>query len=92
MYSFNILRNLYRVNVSRCYFYCTKKSSENFIPVYKFPYIRVAGVVNRLKFYQTTLTAISVPTAFILGACNLISGESFLITAAYGEIITYRSI
>lgn len=86
MYFFNILRNLSRINIPRCALYCTKKSGEHFIPVYKFPYIRIAGVINRLKRYQTNFTAISIPTAFILSACNLISAESVLITAIYGEI------
>lgn len=58
---------------------------KDFIPVYKFPYIRPFSIINRLKVYQTALTAVSVPAAICLNQLNQISSDAVEFTAALGK-------
>ncbi|CAH1109832.1 unnamed protein product [Psylliodes chrysocephalus] len=52
--------------------------------VYKFPYIRPFSVLNRLKFYQTVLTGIAVPTSCMLNQLNFISTGAFQVICSLG--------
>lgn len=58
----------------------------NFIPIYKFPYIIPFSIINRLKLYQTALTAVSLPVAICLNQLNHISSSAVQFTAALGKI------
>jgi hypothetical protein len=41
--------------------------------LYRFPYIRVGGFVNKLKKYFTVMTAAGVPTSAVLKFMDVIS-------------------
>lgn len=61
-------------------FLSTTKQND-YKPVYKFPYIRGIGLINRLKLYHTVLTTAAIPTTTILNQLNIISYDQILITA-----------
>ncbi|XP_023014327.1 transmembrane protein 186 [Leptinotarsa decemlineata] len=56
----------------------------NYTPVYKFPYIRPLAVVNRLKLYQTILTATSVPAVAIMTQMNYVDVDALKATCFLG--------
>ncbi|KAJ8929803.1 hypothetical protein NQ314_017400 [Rhamnusium bicolor] len=58
--------------------------TENFVPVYKFPYIRQFSLINRLKIYQTVLTVTSVPATVILNYLDYASSDLAEFAAALG--------
>ncbi|XP_018563872.1 transmembrane protein 186 [Anoplophora glabripennis] len=61
-----------------------EKIQGNFIPVYKFPYILPFSMINRLKVYQTALTAISIPVTVCLNQLDQISSGAVQFTVALG--------
>lgn len=64
--------------------YCTKTALKEYVPVYKFPYVRACGIINQLKFYQTTLTTTAIPSSLILNNYGFINNEVVLLTCAIG--------
>lgn len=98
----NLFRNICRtrtlchgvkLNVGQSY-YCTNvsNSKSSFIPIYKFPYIRAAGLVNRLKVYQSGLTLVSIPGSIMLCNLGLISADSVITTFVLGKTFCSRQI
>lgn len=67
-------------------------SDRKFIPIYKFPYIRVFSVVNRLKLYQTVLTVVTVPVAITLSQVDIISKDMVFATMLLGRYSKHRSL
>lgn len=64
-----------------------KTDVNNFIPIYKFPYIRIFSVINKLKLYQTVITAAAVPSAILLTATNVVAPDAVLVTCGIGKHI-----
>ncbi|XP_042235747.1 transmembrane protein 186-like [Homarus americanus] len=75
----------------------TQQNGNNFEIIYKFPYIRLAHALCRLKIYQTGLTGLAVPGAgyfVFLGSLDpgsfvavvVINGLAFLMLYVMGEI------
>uniref|UniRef100_A0A6P7G718 Transmembrane protein 186 n=1 Tax=Diabrotica virgifera virgifera TaxID=50390 RepID=A0A6P7G718_DIAVI len=62
----------------------TQSSKSNFNTVYRLPFIKYFSVINRVKFYQTVLTGITIPTSFALNLMNLISTETFQVISIIG--------
>lgn len=58
---------------------------EDFITVYKFPYIISASLVNRLKFYHSVLTVTSVPTSVLLSKMSFMDMETVQLLATTGS-------
>lgn len=79
-----ILRNVnsFNINIRR-----TKTENNEYIPIYKFPYIRMFSLVNRLKFFQTALTGVAVPTSIVCHQFNVVDFDGVLFTAALGWFI-----
>ncbi|CAH1986415.1 unnamed protein product [Acanthoscelides obtectus] len=57
---------------------------KDFVPVYKFPYVRPLAVVNKLALYQTVLTATSIPVALLLKYTGIIGAPEVQLIAALG--------
>ncbi|CAG9832961.1 unnamed protein product [Diabrotica balteata] len=61
-----------------------KTSKSNFNTIYKFPLIKYFSVINRVKFYQTVLTGITLPSSFALNLLNFISTETLQVISIIG--------
>lgn len=65
-------------------------SSVNSYPdyklVYKYPLVRLASLVNRLKFYQTFVTLAGIPPVFILAATEVITIDAALLYVYSGNL------
>jgi hypothetical protein len=57
---------------------------SDFRTVYKFPYVRGVGLINRLKLYQTALTSVTVPGVTVLNQLGVTSSDSVLFTGIIG--------
>lgn len=61
-------------------------SPNEFVPVYKFPYIRAAGLLNRLKFYQAAATAVSVPASVVLYNAGFVNVDTLTAVWTIGKL------
>lgn len=59
-------------------------SAEDYVTVYKFPYIIPLSMVNRMKYYQTVLTATSLPFSLVLYKLNILDAEILKLVASIG--------
>lgn len=75
--------NYMRVN------YSTNNEVENFITIYKFPYIRPMSMINRMKFYQTALTGVFIPLYGLLYTVNIVGDEMVQLIATFGRSIDF---
>lgn len=48
--------------------------------MYRFPYIRGVGIINRLKVYQTALSGFAIPITAVLHEANVINSDIVLAT------------
>lgn len=62
-----------------------KQIKNEYITIYKFPYIRQLSLINRLKYYQTIATTISTPGAMILSNLDYIRFGDFEVVAYTGK-------
>lgn len=53
---------------------------EKYTPIYKFPYIRGVSIINRLKFYQSVVSVLSIPSSLVLCTLNLVNSDVALTT------------
>lgn len=60
------------------------KATRGLKPIYKFPHINALGLINRLKFYQTVVTAAIIPSTAILTHLNLCSTDDLLFATVAG--------
>lgn len=63
--------------------------NTNFVPIYKFPYIRVCSIINRLKLYQTFLTITTIPGTKILSDMNIIENDIAIPSLVFGKYPVY---
>nr|CAI5818135.1 unnamed protein product [Callosobruchus analis]CAI5820076.1 unnamed protein product [Callosobruchus analis] len=61
-----------------------ERENRNFIPVYKFPYIRPLALVNRLSLYQIAATITSLPVAVLLNYNQIIGPGEVQLIAGLG--------
>lgn len=59
---------------------------SDYIPIYKFQYIHIAAIINRLKLYQTALTAVTIPGSIVLSNFDMISFNNVINCAAVGKV------
>lgn len=67
----------------------TELKNSEFKIIYRFPYIRAARLVTRLKLYQTGLTVIAIPPACYAYLMNIIDLNACIVTAS---IATFASM
>lgn len=73
-----------------------KALEENFKPIYRFPKIKIAAAVNKLKNYQAIITTLGVPITYF--ACPEVivefgyTGGSLMIALCIASFITKGSI
>ncbi|KAK5640698.1 hypothetical protein RI129_009245 [Pyrocoelia pectoralis] len=53
---------------------------EKYTPIYKFSYIRGVSMINRLKFYHSAVSVVTVPSSLVLYALNLVNSDIVLTT------------
>lgn len=72
--------------------YSNSSSTENsgFIPVYKFPAVRVLSTINRLKLYQSGLTAVAIPTSIALNQLGILAQDGLHFTIGLGNDFKYN--
>lgn len=63
-----------------------KTSKDEYVPIYKFPHIKIFAIANRLKLYQTIFTGIAIPGSFVLKYMEVLQTEGVLFTAYTGTI------
>lgn len=51
------------------------QNTQEFTTIYKFPYIRAIGIVNRLKIFQGAATAVAIPASLMLSNLGIIDSE-----------------
>jgi hypothetical protein len=59
---------------------------SDFRTVYKFPYVRGVGLINRLKLYQTALTSVTVPGVTVLNQLGVTSSDSYFSNRLVGIV------
>jgi hypothetical protein len=62
----------------------TSMASEDYQVLYRFPHIRVGGIVNKLKKHFTVVTAAGVPTSVLLKLMDVISIDTMKVFIALG--------
>lgn len=73
-------------NVCKVGFYnFSRNVSGEYVTIYKFPYIRVASLVNRLKIYQTAATVVSIPGSVVLYQNGLLNIDAVLTCWIFGK-------
>lgn len=70
------------------YNYSTINSAEDFVTIYKLPYIVPLSMINRLKYYHTVLTATALPISTLLYELNVTDVEILQIVASIGMLAT----
>jgi hypothetical protein len=66
----------------------TSVTRKDYRVLYRFPYIRVGGIVNRLKKHFTTVAILGVPTSLLLKLMDIISTDTVSVFIALGMIFT----
>jgi hypothetical protein len=61
-------------------------TSKDYHVLYRFPYIRVGGIVNKLKKHFTIVTAAGVPASAFLKLMDVISIDKMTVFIALGMI------
>jgi hypothetical protein len=64
----------------------TNVTSKDYCILYRFPYIRVGGVVNKLKKHFTVVTVAGVPASALLQFMGAISTDTMTVFIAVGMI------
>ncbi|KAF2900931.1 hypothetical protein ILUMI_05254 [Ignelater luminosus] len=64
---------------------------SNFTPIYKFEYVRVLSIVNRLKFYNTIFTGVLIPSSLILSELEVIH-QDFIVNSTVMGLTTCASL
>lgn len=59
--------------------------TSSFTPVFKFPHIRLASLINRCKFLQTISTATVVPGAVMLSVLDVIEPQTGVTAVLTGK-------
>lgn len=70
------------VNVSS---YSTINSIEDYDTIYKLPYILPLSLINRSKYYQSVLTATSLPLSSLLNQIGVLDIEIVKLVALVGK-------
>lgn len=60
-------------------------TSNNFTPIYRFEYVRVLSIVNRLKFYNTIFTGLLIPGSLILSELEVIHPDNIINSTIIGK-------
>lgn len=60
--------------------------SDYFVPIYNFPHVKIAGLLNRLKVYQTVATVVSVPGGIILNNAGFLNFDIIATAWIVGKI------
>jgi hypothetical protein len=64
----------------------TSMTSKDYRVLYRCPYIRVGGIVNKLKKYFTVVTAAGVPTSALLKLMDVVSVDTMTTFVALGML------
>lgn len=64
----------------------TSMTSKDYRVLYRFPYIRVGGIVNKLKKHLTVVTAAGVPTSALLKLMDFISIDTMTAFITLGGV------
>jgi hypothetical protein len=64
----------------------TSMTSKDYQVLYRFPYIRIGGIVNKLKKHFTVVTAAGIPTSVLLKLMDVISTDTMTVFIALGMI------
>ncbi|KDR12186.1 hypothetical protein L798_14005 [Zootermopsis nevadensis] len=64
----------------------TSETSKDYYILYRFPYVRVGGVVNKLKKHITAVTVAGVPASVLLQLMNVISTETMIVFITVGGV------
>jgi hypothetical protein len=64
----------------------TSVTSKDYDILYRFPYVRVGGIVNKLKKHFTVMTVAGVPTSALLLLMDVISTDIMTAFIALGMI------
>lgn len=59
-------------------------NSKDYVSIYGLPFIRHVSILNRLKFYQTLLTSLSIPAMAILSQQNILLVHTFITGSIVG--------
>jgi hypothetical protein len=66
----------------------TSMTSEDYQVLYRFPHIRVGGIVNKLKKHLTVVTVTGVPTSILLKLMDVISIDTMTIFTVLGMCLS----
>lgn len=67
--------------------YSTTNSAEDYVTLYKFPYIVPLSMINRLKYYHTVLTATTLPFSALLYELNITDAEILKTVASISMLV-----
>jgi hypothetical protein len=67
----------------------TSVSSEDYYTLYRFPYIQVCGIVNKLKKHLTIVTVAGVPVSALLQLMDVVSSGTTTVFIAVGMICNF---
>lgn len=60
-------------------------SAEDYVTLYKFPYIIPLSMINQMKHYHTVLTAAALPFSSLLYGLNIFDGDTVKLVASIGR-------
>jgi hypothetical protein len=83
---FNALKSIWTRNENVQNAMDTSMTSKDYRVLYRFPYTRVGGIVNKLKKHFTIVTAAGVPTSALLKLMDVISIDTMTTFFALGML------
>lgn len=85
----SFIKPLTCLSTTKKYFSSDNKYNQ-YVPVYKFPYIRIISVINRLKLYQTFFTLAAIPTSASLAEAHIVPTETVWFAGSLGKSMTHH--